>query len=199
MIPVTCPRRQRCIQPRNLNIRIRRRGSIPLHINQPRRRTILIRHPQRLSQPFTHIPRSKIRTLGSLILLPLVIQITKLSQLLRFRLMLEECLVEGAVVDVHAPSAAGDTETVLLFNGHFVFVFGGGGADVADSGFDYKVWEGEGWLFHSSLSLQILPLPPPVPRNRHSPLHTLQINQKLWIRRSDIMSFYQFGILHKLF
>mmetsp|Transcript_31688 Transcript_31688/g.63209 ORF Transcript_31688/g.63209 Transcript_31688/m.63209 type:complete len:263 (-) Transcript_31688:1494-2282(-) len=133
VIPVTRPRRQRGIQPRNPHVRITRRRAVPLHVDQPRGGTEFVGHAQRLPEPLGQISRPEmLARLDDFVFLPLVVEIAEIGEVLGFGLMNEEGFVEGAVVDVDSGGAARDAETVLLFDGHFGFVLGGG---VADGGY----------------------------------------------------------------
>mmetsp|Transcript_20016 Transcript_20016/g.34446 ORF Transcript_20016/g.34446 Transcript_20016/m.34446 type:complete len:200 (+) Transcript_20016:1145-1744(+) len=199
MIPITRPRGQRSIQSWNPRIRVGRRRTVPLHINQPRRGTVFVRHSQRLPQPFRHVPRAKIGGFGRFVLLPLVVEIAKRCHVGRFCLMLEKCFVQGAIIDVHPSPPTGHPHAVLLLHGHFALVLGRGIAHVANPRLDDEVRQRERRLFDAALPLQILPFAPPVPRDGDGPDHPLQIHQEIGIGGRDVVGLDEFGVGYALF
>mmetsp|Transcript_94714 Transcript_94714/g.273888 ORF Transcript_94714/g.273888 Transcript_94714/m.273888 type:complete len:521 (-) Transcript_94714:144-1706(-) len=194
MVAVLGPLRDRRIQPGDLEVRVRRRRTVALHVDEPRRRRPVC-HAQRLLQGGTELPRPLVHHLR-LVLLPLVVEVVVLGQL-RLLGELEEGVVKHLVVDVQLAHLRMGPVAALPLQRLVRLLLQDGLTDLRNPcGLD-EVGKLERGLLDAPLSRHVLALAAPMPRNSHGVSVGLQIDKQAWVGGGRIPDLDNIRPLHQ--
>eukprot|EP00040_Diaphanoeca_grandis_P005418 m.32755 g.32755 ORF g.32755 m.32755 type:complete len:498 (+) comp16692_c0_seq1:164-1657(+) len=185
----------------DLEVGVRRRGAVTLHVQQPRGwdggRILANRHPQRRSEFVRELSGLLVHR-RRLKLFAFIIQFA-VDAHFRFRLVTEERVVEFLVIDVNLTHLWPSLLALFGFKTHPLLLLRQGLSHVHDACVDDVVGELKRWFFNSPLSLEILSLLSPVLWDRNSISCRLQENKQLRVGGGDVMNLHNVGSLHELF
>mmetsp|Transcript_11933 Transcript_11933/g.35855 ORF Transcript_11933/g.35855 Transcript_11933/m.35855 type:complete len:601 (+) Transcript_11933:99-1901(+) len=176
-------------------VRVRRRRSVALHVDQPRRRRP-VGHSQRCFERRGQRPRLLLEHVH-LVLLAFVIQSAGARQS-GLRLPLEERVVQHLVVHVHPPRPPRHAVPRLLLDLLQRLRLLDRLPDLLDAGLGDELRQHERLLLDAALALQIAPLVAPVPRHRDGVPVALQVNEQTRVAGSDVVGFDRLRSRHDL-
>mmetsp|Transcript_12982 Transcript_12982/g.28101 ORF Transcript_12982/g.28101 Transcript_12982/m.28101 type:complete len:402 (-) Transcript_12982:2-1207(-) len=194
MVPVLGALRDRRVQPWDLEVRIRRRRPVALHVDQPRRGGVLV-HAQGLLQRGAEVAGLLVHHLR-LVLLALVVELV-VPRELGLGHVLEERVVQHLVVDVELAHLGVRLLSALRLEPLLGLLLHDGLPNLGDSGGLDELRELEGRLLDAALAGHVLALAAPVLRDVDRVAVRLQVDQQARVGGCGVPDLDDVGAPHQ--